>query len=91
MEAVALPTNDTNSIFRFLRKNIFTRFGIPCALDSDEGSHFCSKQFEAALSKYCIRHRMTITYHLQANGQAEVFNHEIKQILEKMVNPSRKD
>lgn len=34
---------------------------------------------------------MAMTYHPQANGQVEVSNQEIKQNLEKMVNPSRKD
>ncbi|XP_017613564.1 uncharacterized protein LOC108458668 [Gossypium arboreum] len=34
---------------------------------------------------------MATTYHLQTNGQAEVSNRQIKNILEKVVNPSRKD
>ncbi|XP_016676392.1 uncharacterized protein [Gossypium hirsutum] len=34
---------------------------------------------------------MTTTYHPQTNGQAEVSNRQIKTILEKVVNPSRKD
>ena len=32
-----------------------------------------------------------IGYHPQSNGQAEIFNREIKNILEKAVNASRKD
>ncbi|KAA3480222.1 KRAB-A domain-containing protein 2-like [Gossypium australe] len=66
VDVVALPTNDTKSVVRFLRKNIFARFGTPQAL------------FEAALAKYSIRHRMTMTYHPQANGQEKVSNQEIK-------------
>ena len=34
---------------------------------------------------------MGLTYHPQSNGQAEIFNREIKKILEKIVNASRKD
>ncbi|KAA3477586.1 KRAB-A domain-containing protein 2-like [Gossypium australe] len=34
---------------------------------------------------------MTTTYHPQANGQPKVSNWEVKQIVEKTVNPSRKD
>ena len=34
---------------------------------------------------------MGLAYHPQSNGQAEISNKEIKKILEKTVNPSRKD
>ncbi|XP_071924761.1 uncharacterized protein [Coffea arabica] len=36
-------------------------------------------------------HKTSLPYHLQANGQAELANREIKLILEKTVNKSRKD
>ena len=38
-----------------------------------------------------MRHHTSLAYHPQANGQAEVSNQEIKSILEKTVNSSRKD
>ncbi|XP_075483765.1 uncharacterized protein LOC142523917 [Primulina tabacum] len=38
-----------------------------------------------------FKHRVTLAYHPQANGQAEVSNREIKQILEKTVKTNRKD
>ena len=34
---------------------------------------------------------MGLSYHPQSNGQAEISNREIKNILEKIVNSSRKD
>ena len=34
---------------------------------------------------------MRLAYHPQSNGQAEISNREIKNILEKTVNTSRKD
>ena len=40
VEAVALPTNDARVVIKFLKKNIFTRFGTPRALISDGGTHF---------------------------------------------------
>ncbi|XP_060972606.1 uncharacterized protein LOC133038461 [Cannabis sativa] len=91
VEAAATPANDGKTVLRFLQKNIFTRFGTPRAIISDEGSHFCNKQFEALLSKYGVRHRTTLPYHPQSNGQAEISNREIKTILEKTVQRSRKD
>ena len=40
VEAVALRTNDAKAIVKFLQKNIFSRFGTPRAIISDEGTHF---------------------------------------------------
>ena len=58
---------------------------------SDEGSHFCNKLFASLLSKYGVKHGVSLAYHPQSNGQAEVLNREIKKILEKKVNVIRKD
>ena len=54
-------------------------------------SHFANKVFEKRVSKYGIRHVMGLAYHPQSNGQAEISNKEIKKILEKIVNSSKKD
>ena len=91
VEAAAFPTNDSKVVVRFLQKNIFTRFGTPRAIISDEGTHFSSKQFESLLAKYGVKHKVATAYHPQTSGQAEVSNREIKRILEKVVNPTRKD
>ncbi|RDX77886.1 Pol polyprotein, partial [Mucuna pruriens] len=66
-------------------------FGVPKALISDQGSHFCNKAMAPLLQKYGVAHRIATAYHPQTNSQAEVFNREIKQTLQKMTNPSRKD
>jgi hypothetical protein len=43
------------------------------------------------LRKYHVTHKVSTAYHPQTSGQAEVSNQEIKSIIEKTVNPSRKD
>ncbi|KAH9681678.1 hypothetical protein KPL71_027061 [Citrus sinensis] len=91
VEAAALPTNDAKTVVAFLQKNIFSKFGTPRAIISDENTHFCNKVFAAAIVKYRVRHKVATTYHSQSNGQTEVSNREIKNILEKVVNPTRKD
>ncbi|KAK8625774.1 hypothetical protein V6N13_056934 [Hibiscus sabdariffa] len=42
-------------------------------------------------TRYGVRHRIATAYHPQTNGQSEISNREIKQILEKTVNTNRKD
>ena len=91
VEAAAFPTNDSKVVIKFLQKNVFTRFGTPRAIISDEGTHFTSKVFDALLAKYGVKHKIAVAYHPQTNGQAEISNREIKSILEKVVNPNQKD
>ena len=64
---------------------------MPRALISDEGSHFCNKWIEKLLLKYGVRHRIALAYHPQTNRMVEVYNREIKAIIEKTVIASRKD
>ncbi|CAN6571013.1 unnamed protein product [Malus baccata var. baccata] len=91
VEAKATKTNDSKVVSDFIKTHIFTRFGIPRAIISDGGSHFCNRTFEALLRKYNITHKVSTPYHPQTSGQVEVSNREVKQILEKTVSPSRKD
>ncbi|CAL2252689.1 unnamed protein product [Prunus armeniaca] len=91
VEAVAAPTNQGSVVLKFLQGTIFPRFGTPRAIISDGGKHFLNKQFAALLTKYGISHRVATAYHPQTSGQVEISNREIKRILEKTVNASRKD
>ncbi|KAL4289738.1 hypothetical protein GQ457_14G014950 [Hibiscus cannabinus] len=86
VEAIATTHNDAKTVQRFIKKNIFTRFGTPRVIISDEGRHFDNRSIAAALRKLGINHKLSTAYHPQTNGQAEVSNREIKSILEKVVN-----
>jgi len=68
-----------------------TRFGTPRAIINDGGSHFVNKQFTNLLSKYGVNHRIATPYHPQTSGQVKISNRELKNILEKTINSSRKD
>ena len=82
VEAVACPKNDANTVVGFLQRNILSRFGTPRTVISDGGSHFANKVFDKLMGRYGIKHIMSL---------AEISNREIKKILEKTVNSSRKD
>ncbi|KAA3469712.1 protein NYNRIN-like [Gossypium australe] len=75
VKVVALSTNDAKSVLKILHKNIFTKFDTLRALISDEG----------------VKHKIVTAYHPHTNGQAEVLNREIQQILKKVVNSTNKD
>ncbi|XP_061340082.1 uncharacterized protein LOC133286654, partial [Gastrolobium bilobum] len=89
VEAIATPTNDSRVVIAFLRKNIFSRFGVPRAIISDGGTHFDNRMVEYALAKYGVRHKISTPYHPQTCGQVEISNRELKRILEKTVGNAR--
>jgi len=64
VEAIATTTN--------LKKNISTRFGMPRALLSNNGTHFCNKPLETLLKKYEVFHKVATLYHPQTSGQVEI-------------------
>ena len=91
VEAIAYPKNDAITVVGFIQRNLLSTFGAPRTIIGDEGSHFSNKVFAKLMSKYGIKHMMGLSYHPQSNGQAEISNREIKKILEKTINTSRKD
>ena len=91
VEATTCPRNDASTIVGFIKRNILSRFGTPITIISDEGSHFPNKVFAKPMVRYGIKHMMGLSYHPQSNGQAEISNREVKKIMEKTMNTSRKD
>eukprot|EP00253_Pinus_taeda_P002844 PITA_02844 len=69
VEAKALLKANEESFLTFLFEEIFVRFGLPRELVTDRGPPFNSHGFKDTLQKYHIKHKMTTTYHPQANGQ----------------------
>ena len=91
VEAVPCKAADHKMVLKFLKENIFSRFGVPKAIISDGGSDFCNTPFENLLAKYGVKHKVVTPYHPQTSGQVELANREIKTILMKVVNSNRKD
>ncbi|GJW42515.1 reverse transcriptase domain-containing protein [Tanacetum coccineum] len=88
-EAQVLPTNDARVVITFLKK-LSCRFGMPKALISDRGTHFCKKIMEKTMKRYGVNHRFSTSYHPQTSGQVKNTNRALKRILEKTVkdNPA---
>ncbi|KAI4347765.1 hypothetical protein L6164_008548 [Bauhinia variegata] len=91
VEAKATRTDDAKVVVDFVRSHIFCRFGVPRAIISGQGTHFCNRQMKALMAIYGVMHKVYTPYHPQTNGQAEISNREIKQILTKTINVDRKD
>ena len=90
VEEIPCKCNDHRVVLKFLKENIFSRFGVPKAIISDGGPHSWNKLFETLLAKYGVKYKVATPYHPQTSGQVELENRDIKNILMKVVNTSRR-
>lgn len=68
MEARAMTHTRDNKVAEFLYEEIFTRYGVPREIVSDQGPQFTSTLIAALVNEYNIRHGKSTPYHPQANG-----------------------
>ncbi|RDX81917.1 gag-pol, partial [Mucuna pruriens] len=91
VEAIATRTNDARVVVDFLKSNIFCRFGVPKALISDQGSHFCNRAMASLLQKYGVAHKIATALPPPNKWPSRSIQQGNQETLQKMTNPSRKD
>jgi hypothetical protein len=74
---------------RFLWKNVITRFGIPWAVISDNGTQFDGKVFKGFCSDLGIKNFFSTPGYPQSNGQAEVSNKVILDGIKKRLEEAK--
>ena len=65
VEAKANVKNDAITTAKFLYENIFTRFGLPIEIVSNQGVHFINEVIEFLLVEFMILHKRAAPYHSQ--------------------------
>ena len=85
-------TNDTSSRGT-IRKlvDIFSRWGLPEQLVSDNGPQFCSEEFEQFLKSNGIKHIRSSPYHPRSNGLAERMVRTFKNAMKASLHESASD
>jgi hypothetical protein len=91
VEAKDLYSTNEQSIVDFLFEEIFTHFGVPREIVTDQGTQFTSNLVKAITEQYQIKHRKYSPYHPQENRQVESTNKVIEAILTKTVQLHHKD
>lgn len=74
------PTSQatSNRVIAFMR-DLFSRWGLPSTVITDNGPQFISHEFGLFLDSLGIKHLKTAYYHPQTNGGVERFNQVLKQ------------
>ncbi|XP_062703968.1 uncharacterized protein K02A2.6-like [Aedes albopictus] len=75
--------DENTAVTEFLNE-LFSRFGIPNVIVSDNGTQFTSEQFAVLCRRNGIQHFRISPYHPQSNGQAERFVDTLKRSLHKI-------
>ena len=65
-------------------KKLFSSFGLPDVIVSDNGTQFTSHLFQSYCLKNGIQHIRTAPFHPQSNGQAERFDDTFKRAISKL-------
>jgi transposase InsO family protein len=78
-------------VVEFLQENIFSRFGYPIEIVTDQGDHFTSNLIEKITQQHHIYHIKSTPYHPKVNGKDEVTNRELENILTKIVSMKKKN
>ena len=69
-EVTIMPSTTASKTISILRE-LFTRFGIPQQLVSDNGPQFVSEEFKQFMSANGVKHIKSSPYHPASNGAAE--------------------
>jgi hypothetical protein len=68
-EVVPLKHAQDEQVISFLESNIFSRFGLPLEIVSDNGPTFISSKFTQFLSKFGVKHFTSSTYYRKEMGR----------------------
>ena len=79
-EAIPLKQHVAKDVAQALI-SVFTRFGFPCELLSDQGSDFMSELMQIFNHDFHIEHLRTSAWHPETNGACERFNGTLKNML----------
>eukprot|EP00731_Ephydatia_muelleri_P014179 Em0007g1489a len=81
-------TSTTSGTIIFVLKTVFSRYGIPEQLISDNGPQFASREMNMFSTSYGFEHVMSIPHYPQENGQAERAVQTTKRLLSTRADPA---
>ena len=89
VEAEAYHQIRDREVKNFIWKNIICRFGVPKEIVTDNGSQFISIDFEDFYKEWGIQLSFSTPRYPQANGQAELTNKIVINIIKKRLKKAK--
>ena len=91
VELAPLPAQNAEVTAEAFLKHFIVTFGCPLEIHTDQGKNFQSNLFKAFCKALEITQTRTTPYHPSSNGQVEVFNRVILQMIRAYVSRGVKD
>ena len=91
VELAALPAQNAELTASAFLKHFVVTFGCPLEIHTDQGRNFESDLFQSFCKLLEITKTRTTPYHPSSNGQVEVFNRVILQMIRSYVSKGLKD
>ena len=85
VEAKATIKNYAPTTTKFLHEYVFTHYGLPIEIVTNQGVHFLNDVIEFLLNEFMVVHQTFAPYQPQANGQVERTNKTLCIALTKIV------
>uniref|UniRef100_A0A3P9ICG4 Integrase catalytic domain-containing protein n=1 Tax=Oryzias latipes TaxID=8090 RepID=A0A3P9ICG4_ORYLA len=90
-EAYAVPDQSATTTAKYLVEGMFTRFGVPNELHSDQGRNFESRLFAEVCKCLGVRKTRTTPLHPQSDGLVERFNRTLATQLATLTSTHQRD
>lgn len=90
-KAYALPSQDSVTVTDILASQVFTRFGVPAELQSDDGRNFEFHVFQEVCSLLGFHKTRTTAFHSQSDGMVEQYNRTLDNQLTTFVEDHQRD
>jgi hypothetical protein len=91
IEAIPTRKADHNVVMKFLTENIFSRFGCPHKLITDNAAAFRAKELVEMCDSMGIKLVHSTSYYPQGNGLAESSNKSLIRIIKKLLEDNKKN
>jgi transposase InsO family protein len=85
VECIPMKNQEAETIAEALVEQVFSRFGIPHELHSDQGKNFEGRVMHSVCERLGIHKTRTTPYHPQSDGMVERFNRSLCDALSKIL------
>jgi hypothetical protein len=71
--------NNAQIVVNFLKKNLFSCFGVPSVQISDGGTHFYNQNLDGLMAKYDVKHKVYKWTSIQEKSPIDILSKFLKK------------